>query len=329
MARLMRVRRRRRSNDDNPRLFVRRRRRRLGRRRGRNPRGFVAIPRVMRRGRRGRFVRTGRIVRRDNPRVYRRRRRARQRDSNPWVGGFSYRRRGRRVRVPRHWRRGRARNNPGRRRMIPLLDNPIEAVTRAFQEAFSGDTIETVFHTALGFGGTAIGSRLIMKKVIPALGASPIGRIATTAGVGILGSAVLGMLTKSPKLGARALAGGLLATFWQILSEALPAEAKEFIPTLGEAPESEDFRRAIESEVLKELRGGGGGGATEEGVSMYLQPAGVQETYLTPAGTEAYLTQQEAEGAAMGAYLTRHEAVTAGVGDTDTEFGGSTLPERF
>jgi hypothetical protein len=254
------------------------------------------------------------------------------------VKRFSYRRRAGRVSVPRHYRRKHARRNPryGGRRRTRLLRNPIEAITSAFQEAFSMETLETVFQTTVGFGGTVIGSRLLYKKVIPALGTTPVGRIGTTVGTSILGSVVLGMIA-GKTMAARSLGGGLLAAFWQILSEFLPAEAKEFIPTLGDA-ESDQFRKAIEQEVLREIRNGGGGG--EEGMSVYLQPAGVSDTYLQPAGSAAYLTSREAmrdveqgyaDGGApgVGAYLTSNEVVrTEGMGQYESEFGRSE-GERF
>jgi hypothetical protein len=224
--------------------------------------------------------------------------------------------------------------NPGRRR-VRLLANPIGAITDIFEEAFSGETLETVFHTGLGFGGTLVGSRLIYKQLITGLGDSALGRIGTTLGVSILGGALLGMIG-GPKLGVRALGGGMLATLWAGLSEAVKdTKAADWIPTLGEGPESAEFRQAIEAEVLKELRGGGmsqDGEETEEGMSVYLQPAGVSETYLSPAGSQTYLTSGEAErSAGMATYLTRQNVVAseAGVGDSDSEFGGESLPERF
>jgi hypothetical protein len=315
---------------------VSRRHRRIGVRHRRNKPGYVAIPRLLRR-RKGKFAKTGRLLRRGVGRAKpRRHKKARRNPGNPWVRSFSYRRRAGKVRVPRHYRRKHARRNPsaGRRRMR-LLRNPLEAITSAFQEAFSMDTLETVFQTGLGFGGTVVGSRLLYKKVMPALGSSSLGRIGTTTGTAILGSTVLGMVG-GKNLAARALGGGLLAAFWQILSEFLPAEAKEFIPTLGDA-ESDQFRKAIEQEVLREIRGGG----SSDGMSVYLQPAGVSQTYLQPAGASAYLTSNEAredairgyaDGGApgMGAFLTRNEVDRVeGLGDVASEFGGRNMSERF
>lgn len=222
------------------------------------------------------------------------------------------------------------------RKRYRLLDNPLTAITDAFKDAFSGETLETVFHTGLGFGGTLVGSRLIYKQLITGLGDSAIGRIGTTAVTAILGSVLLGYVG-GRSLGVRALGGGLLATLWQGLSEAIKdTPAAEWIPTLGEG-ESEEFRKAIEGEVLRELRGGGVANhdEDEEGMSYYLSPAGSSE-YLPPAGSEAYLTSQEAEEAVeepvgMSAYLTRRETIAAeaGVGDADSEFGPAGMPERF
>jgi hypothetical protein len=204
-----------------------------------------------------------------------------------------------------------------------LLSNPIEGIIQTFQDAFSMDAMETLFHTGLGFGGTLAGSRLLMRKVIPALGSTAIGRVGTTAGTSVLVSALLGLLTKDRTIAARSLTGGLLATLWQGLSEILPAEAKEFIPTLGDA-ETAAFTRAVQDEVLREMRGGSNGG-----MSVYLRPAGVSETYLRPAGSQAYLTQREAQHGGVSAYLTQNELRAAGVGAIQDEFSSDSMPERF
>lgn len=188
------------------------------------------------------------------------------------------------------------------------------------------DTLQSVFHTGLGFGGAAIGARLVYKKIITGLD-TPVGRVGTHLGVSVI-ETVLAGLVGGQRFAAQALAGGLLATLWQGLTEVLPAEAKEFIPTLGEGPETAEFRRAIETEVLRQIRGGGGGGGG--GMSVYLRPAGVQETYLRSAGSETYLTEREAlRAAGQSAYMTEREAVAAGVGGADDEFGRTTMPERF
>ncbi len=224
------------------------------------------------------------------------------------------------------------------------MNNPLAALTDTLKEAFSGETLETVFHTGLGFGGTLVASRLIYKQLITGLGDSAVGRVGTTAVAGVLTSALLGTIG-GKGMGVRALMGGLLATLWAGVSEAVKdTAAADWIPTLGEG-ESEEFRKAIEQEVLRELKGGGvshheAEGESEaeydeEGMSYYLSPAGAQE-YQAPAGSEAYLTSQEAEVAedaphGMEAYLTSREVVAteAGVGQSDAEFGPAGMPERF
>ena len=246
-------------------------------------------------------------------------------------------------------RRRKARRNPSGkvyRRRYNLMNNPLTALTDTLKEAFSGETLETVFHTGLGFGGTLVASRLIYRQLITGLGDSAVGRVGTTAVAGVLTSALLGTIG-GKGLGVRALMGGLLATLWAGVSEVVKdTDAAEWIPTLGEG-ESEEFRKAIEQEVLRELKGGGvshheaeGEGQSEaeydeEGMSYYLSPAGAQE-YQAPAGSEAYLTSQEAEAAedaphGMEAYLTSREVVAAeaGVGQSDSEFGPAGMPERF
>lgn len=244
-------------------------------------------------------------------------------------------------------RRRKARRNPSGkvyRRRYHLMNNPLAALTDTLKEAFSGETLETVFHTGLGFGGTLVASRLIYKQLITGLGDSAVGRVGTTAVAGVLTSALLGTIG-GKGMGVRALMGGLLATLWAGVSEAVKdTAAADWIPTLGEG-ESEEFRKAIEQEVLRELKGGGVSHAEgdgqgkeeydEEGMSYYLSPAGAQE-YQAPAGSEAYLTSQEAEAAedaphGMEAYLTSREVVAteAGVGESDAEFGPAGMPERF
>lgn len=201
--------------------------------------------------------------------------------------------------------------------------------------AFSGETMETLFHLGLGFGSVIPLSRFITNNVLPNAWVTPdtmsYWKVGSTLGTTVLGTALMGLVTKDSKMTSRFLAGGLLATLWQGLSEFLPATAKAYIPTLG-APGSDAFRQAIEKEVLKELRGGGVHGylqaAGTEGVSTYLTPAGIQ--YLPAAGTEAYLTEVNANRAesGMGAYLTEvnSERAQAGLGD---EFSRTALPEQF
>lgn len=220
---------------------------------------------------------------------------------------------------------------------MQLLSNPLEAITSVFKEAFSGDTIETIVHTGIGFGASLAGSKLIYKTLITDLD-SKIGRVGTTLGVSIIGSALVGMLTKDRSLTTRFLVGGLMGTLWQGISEVVrDTKAAEWIPTLGEGQETEEFRKQIEQEVLKELKGAGASeylpAAGSEGVTEYIQPAGIEEIYLQPAGSEAYLTETEGEDAAeagTSAYMTEaeDEAVT-GVGEAFSEFSREALPERF
>lgn len=301
------------------------------RRRSRNPSGYVKVGRRWRKitkyaRRRKRGRRRGQIRGYRFPRTYRRRRR--RVHHNPPV---------------RRYRRRRARSSPRRRyyrrnptRSYRLAADPVGAIKQALSDAFSMDTLEVMFHTALGFGGVAAGGRLVYKKLIPSFGESAIGRVGTMIGSTVLGTTLIGMVTKNRALTTRFLAGGLLATLWQGLSEVLPESAKEFIPTLGEGPETEEFRKAIEKEVLKELRGGGVSdylpAAGAEGFHEYIQPAGVEQTYLTPAGQETYLTAAEGEHATMGSYLTSNEVdrvESAGVGEIFDEFSRTAMVERF
>ena len=273
-----------------------------------------------------------------NPPRRRRRRRTRRRRArrNPLyravrTGRYTGRKTRRRLHRRRYGPKRGTWHNP--RRSFRLLSNPIDAITDAFQDAFSGETLETVFHTGLGFGGTLVSSRLIQKQLITALGETWYGRMGTTLGAGILTSAVLGMVG-GKNLGVRSLGGALMAVLWQGVSEAVrDTQAADWIPTLGEG-ESEEFRKAIEHEVLKELKGGVSE-YDDEGMSYYLAPAGSEE-YIPAAGSEAYLTSSEAEEEAegpvgMSAYLTRDNTIAAeaGVGMGDSEFGPEGIPEKF
>jgi hypothetical protein len=214
---------------------------------------------------------------------------------------------------------------------MTLRSNPIAAITDMFKEAFDRDTLETILYTGVGLGGTLAGTQLIAGKegLIPAAGESAIGRILTSVGVSVLGAGVTGMFIDK-KAATRFLVGGLLGTFLQGLGALIPAtsDARKWIPTVGMGQDAEtaEFRRAIENEVLKELRGGG--------MSEYIQPAGTEQ-YIPAAGSEAYLTEHEAEVATgMGAYLTEHEAEVAtgmptGMMDYDPIGSGGNSRERF
>jgi hypothetical protein len=308
--------------------------------RRRNPSGHIKVGRRWRKitkfaTRRKRGKRRGQIRGFHFPKRYRRSRRRVHR--NPVV-----------VSNPRRSRR-RARRNPYRRsyrhaRRNPavsmrLSNDPIAAIKNALMSAFSMDTAETLFQMGLGFGGAMSMSKwLYVQPWMPATATTaPFVQVGST----LLSTALLtgaSVLLKNPKLTARVLTGGLFATLWQGLSLAVAGTpVQQFIPTLSGSPETDAFRKAIEAEVLKELKGGGVHGylraAGSEGMSTYLQPAGI--AYLKPAGSEAYLTQVNTEraNAGMGAYLTQvnSEMANAGVGHDqgDDEFSRRGMSERF
>jgi len=191
------------------------------------------------------------------------------------------------------------------------MDNPLQAVMDVVKEAFSKPTLETMLHTGLGFGGTLVISKMISgPKALNIAGGETIAsieRVGVSLGGSIVTSALGGMVL-GPQVAARMLIGGLLATLWQGVTEIVKGtSASDFVPTLGQAVD-EDFRKAVETEVLRNLRRGGG-------MSAYLTPAG-SERYLAPAGSAAYFTPR---GAGMGAYATEMSVVDAGVG-TSSEF---------
>lgn len=292
--------------------------RRSGKYRGRAP------------GRRLHRIRGGVGWHADNP--PKRRRRGSRRRRNPIIR--SHRRKGTRVR--RYFRRAnnpvrrrrysRRRNNPVRyfggrsRRSTRLMDNPVKAVMDIVKDAFSKPSLETMLHTGLGFGGSlAIAKFVSSPKVLNATGEAILdkaGRVgitlASTVITSVLGGAVVG------KVGAaRMVIGGLVATLWQAVTEVVKGtQAADFVPTLGQAVD-EDFRKAVETEVLRNLRRGGG-------MNAYLTPAG-SERYLTPAGSAAYFTPR---GAGMEAFATERSIVDAGVG-ADAEFGRNSEIEQF
>lgn len=188
------------------------------------------------------------------------------------------------------------------------------------------ETLKSVAQMGVGFGVTAGGSRLVYRQLIEGLN-TPVGRVGTNLAVALVQTLLLGMVG-GPALATRALSGGILATVWQGLTEAVrDTKAAEWVPTLGEDADTASFRRALQREVLREISGRRPGA---DGVSVYLQPAGVSETYLQPAGAHAYLTEGEASRANMGAYLTQREIdKVTGMGDAEAEFSAASAPERF
>lgn len=191
------------------------------------------------------------------------------------------------------------------------MDNPFQAVMDVVKDAFSKPSLETVFHTGVGFGGALAIAKFASKGVLNVTSESmtdKLGRVGATFGGTVLTS-LLGGVVMGPQAGARMVIGGLLATLWQGVTELVKGTtAADFVPTLGQAVD-EDFRKAVETEVLRNLRRSGG-------MQAYLTPAG-SERYLTPAGSAAYFTPR---GAGMGAYATEMSVVNAGVG-TSSEFG--------
>jgi hypothetical protein len=317
--------------------FVKRRR---ATRRHRNPSGFIKVGRRKWRKitkyatRRRRGSRRGQIRGFHFPKRYRRSRRRRV-HSNPVV-----------VANPRRHRR--ARRNPSRRsyrhvRRNPsasyrLSSDPVSAIKNALMSAFSMDTVETVLQMGVGFGGSLTMTKLGIQQFWPT--GVPVPSYAPPM-ITILSTALLtgaSSLLKNPKLSARILTGGLFAALWQGFSAAVQGTPVQmYVPTLSGSPETDAFRKAIEAEVLKELKGGGVHGylpaAGAEGFSTYLQPAGI--SYLRPAGSEAYLTSFNTKqaNAGMGAYLTQvnTEKANAGMGHDggEDEFSRRGMPEKF
>lgn len=310
-------------------------------RRHRNPSGYIKVGRRKWRKitkyakRRRRGSRRGQIRGFSFPKRYRRSRRRRVHSNPVVVSNPRRRRRARRNPYRRHSRR--AYRNPGA--SIRLSSDPIQAIKNALMSAFSMDTVETLVHMGVGFGGAlTVGKWLYQQPWMPATaGTAPFVQVGST----FISAAVLtglSALLKNPRLTARMLTGGLFATLWQGLSVAVQGTpVQSYIPTLSGSPETDAFRRAIEGEVLKELRGGGVHGylraAGSEGVSTYLQPAGI--SYLRPAGAEAYLTQVNTEraNAGMSAYLTEVNSENARFGmggeEVEDEFSRRGMPEKF
>lgn len=309
-------------------------------RRHRNPSGHIKVGRRWRKittyaKRRRRGAKRGQIRGFSFPKRYRRSRRRRVL-SNPVVVSNPRRRRARRN--PRASRRSRrsyrhVRRNPAA--SYRLSSDPIAAIKNALMSAFSMDTVETVVQMGVGFGGALTMTKMGIASFWPVgtpvpVYAPPLVTVVSTALLTGLSS-----LLKNPKLSARVLTGGLFAAMWQGLTAAVAGTSiQPYIPTLSGSPETDAFRKAIESEVLKELKGGGVHGylraAGSEGISTYLQPAGIQ--YLKAAGSEAYLTQVNTEraNAGMGAYLTQvnEEMANAGIGQDD-EFSRKGMSEQF
>lgn len=227
---------------------------------------------------------------------------------------------------PRGWR-----NNS--RRRVKYSRNPFKQITGAFEEVFSMDTLEQVFQTGVGFAGAIAGTNLLVENIgVDAL-KSGWGKVGATAGVTAIESGLAHMITKDARLSKRILVGGMLATLLRALGQIIPAdsEIRKWVPTLGNA--NSQFRRSIERQVLRELRGGGN--------SAYYMPASGSSAYGLPAvGSSAYLTPKELRGAenraGLGAYLTAREGEeldvfgVAGYSGPVNEFGNAGGPrERF
>jgi hypothetical protein len=223
------------------------------------------------------------------------------------------------------------------RRRVKYSRNPFKQITGAFEEVFSMDTLEQVFQTGVGFAGAIAGTNLLVENIgVDAL-KSGWGKVGATAGVTAIESGLAHMITKDARLSKRILVGGMLATLLRALGQIIPAdsEIRKWVPTLGNA--NSQFRRSIERQVLRELRGGGN--------SAYYMPAAGSSAYGLPAvGSSAYLTPKELRGAenraglagGVGAYLTAREGEeldvfgVAGYSGPVNEFGNAGGPrERF
>jgi len=248
-----------------------------------------------------------------------------------------------------YWRKKRAKSNPRRRRRrrsvrrnarrrVSYRRNPLAQIQQAFGEVFSMDTFEQVAQTGLGFAGAVAGTNILVDQ----LGVDALkegwGKVGATAGVSALESGLLHMITKDARLSKRVLVGGMLATLLRALGQVIPAdsEMRKWVPTLGNR--NGQFRRAIERQVLREMKGAGQG-------SYYMPAAGSSSYYMPAAGSSAYLTPSELRNAenragfaGMGAYLTQKQGSEldtygfAGMGykGTVSEFGNAGgVRERF
>ena len=248
-----------------------------------------------------------------------------------------------------YWRRKRAKSNPRRRRRrrpvrrnarrrVSYRRNPLAQIQQAFGDLFSMDTFEQVAQTGLGFAGAVAGTNILVDQ----LGVDALkegwGKVGATAGVSALESGLLHMITKDARLSKRVLVGGMLATLLRALGQVIPAdsEMRKWVPTLGNR--NGQFRRAIERQVLREMKGAGQG-------AYYMPAAGSSAYYMPAAGSSAYLTPSELRNAenragfaGMGAYLTQKQGSEidtygfAGMGykGTVSEFGNAgAVRERF
>ena len=230
---------------------------------------------------------------------------------------------------PRGWR-----NNP--RRAVRYSNNPMKQMQKAFEEVFSMDTFEQVVHTGVGFAGAIAGTNVLVDNIgVDAL-KSGWGKVGATAGVSAIESGLAHMITKDARLSKRILVGGMLATVLRALGQVIPAdsEMRKWVPTLGNA--NSQFRRSIERQVLRELRGSGNSAyyLPSVGSSAYGMPAAGSSAYLTPK--ELRKAENRAGLAGMGAYLTAREGEeidtfgVAGYSGPVNEFGNAGGPrERF
>lgn len=250
-----------------------------------------------------------------------------------------------------YWRRKRAKSNPRRRRRrktrrtarrrVSYRRNPLGQIQQAFTDIFSMDTFEQVAQTGLGFAGAVAGTNLLVEQ----LGVDALkegwGKVGATAGVAALESGLLHMITKDARLSKRVLVGGMLATLLRALGQVIPAdsEMRKWVPTLGNR--NGQFRRAIERQVLREMRGSGQGAyympaSGSSGLNSYYMPAAGSSAYLTPY--ELRTAENRSGFAGLGAYLTQKQGSEidqygfAGMGykGTVSEFGNAgAVRERF
>lgn len=188
----------------------------------------------------------------------------------------------------------------------------------SIKDVVSVDAVKTAVAGLAGFGGAlgipqaVLSSTEAWKNPWIRVGAS----LLTTALLGV----VVNYVTKDRELVKTAITGGLVATGWRGLSEAVPADKKASFPIpllagMGDAA-SDNFRRAIEQEIVQQLN--------QNGVSAYL----------TPGQADRAQVQMNGYRRNMGAYLTPGQVDRAqgfalsGMGRAD-EFDTKSIAERF
>ena len=240
-----------------------------------------------------------------------RRRRARRNARGWFKSPGKYK--GYRVMKRRYSANPRRRRSGGRRRYSM---NPAATLMGTVKEVFSTESVQTIIAGRAGFGGALALPQAALSGWSMYNGSEIQNKVVRVASSGVataLLATAAAYFTKDRQIVRNVITGGLIATGWRGVSEAVPADKKSSFPIpllsgMGDA-QSDAFRTAIEAEIVKQLQ--------SEGVSGYLTLDQARRAGM--AGMGAYVTPSELSAATM-------HPVGIGVAD---EFDPKQARERF